>query len=96
MKCKLLRAEYTPTIIGAIQSDLFGELGPFLKDYENLSAQNSRYYENVSVNGKIYGIPNFRDIGRAAFIYRKDWMDSGARQGAGANDLGCSNQIHYG
>jgi putative aldouronate transport system substrate-binding protein len=72
---KLLRVEYTPNIIGAIQADLFWELGPYLKDFKNLSEQNVQYYENVSVNGKIYGIPNFRDIGRAAFIYRKDWMD---------------------
>ncbi|NOU95827.1 extracellular solute-binding protein [Paenibacillus sp. LMG 31456] len=73
---KLLRAESTPTIIGAIQTGLFWELGPFLKDYKNLSAQNTQYYENVSVNGKIFGIPNFREMGRAAFIYRKDWMDN--------------------
>lgn len=72
---KLLSVEYTPTIIGAIQSDLFWELGPFLKEYKNLSEQNSQYYNNVSVNGKIYGIPNFREMGRAGFIYRKDWMD---------------------
>ncbi|TDF98613.1 extracellular solute-binding protein [Paenibacillus piri] len=78
---KLLRAEYTPHIIGAMQADLFWELGPFLPQYPNLSAQHAQYYDNVSVNGKIYGIPNFRDIGRAAFIYRKDWMDRlGLRQ----------------
>ncbi|MCR8633093.1 extracellular solute-binding protein [Paenibacillus radicis (ex Xue et al. 2023)] len=73
---KLLRAENTPAIVGAIQTGLFWELGPFLKDYKNLSAQNAQYYDNVSVNRKIYGIPNFREMGRAAFIYRKDWMDN--------------------
>jgi len=84
---KLLRAEYTPSILAAMESDLFWELGPFLNEYKNLSAQSAQYYENISVKGKIYGIPNFRDIGRAAFIYRKDWMDNlGLRQPQSVDD----------
>jgi putative aldouronate transport system substrate-binding protein len=73
---KLLKVNYNPTIVSAIQSDVFWEIGPYLKDYSNLSAQQAQFYENISVGGKIYGIPLFRDLGRASIHYRKDWFDS--------------------
>lgn len=72
----LMKVKYIPPIISAIKSDLFWEVGPLLKDFPNLSAQNEQYYRNIAVDGKIYGIPTYRDIGRAATIYRKDWMDT--------------------
>lgn len=71
----MLRVKYVPTTISAIQSGLFWEIGPYLKDYKNLSAQNPQYFSNISVEGKIYGVPQFRDLARAATIYRKDWLD---------------------
>jgi putative aldouronate transport system substrate-binding protein len=73
---KLLKVNYNPTIVSAIQSDVFWEIGPYLKDYPNLSAQQTQFYENISVNGKIYGVPLFRELGRASIHYRKDWFDS--------------------
>jgi putative aldouronate transport system substrate-binding protein len=71
-----MRVQNVPTTISAIQSGLFWEIGPLLKDYKNLSAQNPQFYANVEVDGKVYGLPLYRDIGRAAFIFRKDWMDN--------------------
>ncbi|MCZ8511039.1 extracellular solute-binding protein [Paenibacillus filicis] len=73
---KIVKVNYVPTVINAIQEGLFWEVGPMLKDYKNLSAQNPQYYQNIAVEGKIYGIPLYREIGRAAVIYRKDWFDS--------------------
>jgi putative aldouronate transport system substrate-binding protein len=73
---QMVKVKQTPSVIGALQSGQFWEIGPYLKDYKNLSAVNKIYYENIAVDGKIYGIPNFRDIGRAGIIYRKDWLDA--------------------
>ncbi|MFD0682263.1 MULTISPECIES: extracellular solute-binding protein [unclassified Paenibacillus] len=73
---KLLKARVTPTITKAIETGLFWEIGPLLKDYKNLSAQNPLHFDNLAVNGKKYGVPIFRDIGRAGIIYRKDWLDA--------------------
>lgn len=73
---KLVRVSYTPTMISAMQEDQFWEVGPYLKDYKNLSAQPQVYYDNISVQGKIYGIPVYRNIARAAIHYRKDWFDA--------------------
>jgi putative aldouronate transport system substrate-binding protein len=66
---------YNPTTVGAVQSGMFWEVGPLLKDYKNLAAQNPQYYKNIEIDGKVYGIPNYREIGREAVIFRKDWMD---------------------
>jgi putative aldouronate transport system substrate-binding protein len=73
---KILKVNYVPTITAVIKSGLFWEIGPYLKDYKNLSAQNKQYYENIYVDGKLYGIPAYRDIGRASYNYRKDWFDA--------------------
>ncbi|UUZ85240.1 extracellular solute-binding protein [Paenibacillus sp. P26] len=72
----LVKVRYVPTIMNAIKSDYFWEIGPYLKDYKNLSAQNPQFYENISVDGKIYGVPLFRDLGRSVIHYRKDWFDA--------------------
>ncbi|NHN29129.1 extracellular solute-binding protein [Paenibacillus agricola] len=73
---KIMKVNYVPTIISTIQGDQFWEIGPYLKDYKNLMAQNQQYYENIKVDGKLYGIPNYREIGRNAIVYRKDLLDS--------------------
>ncbi|CAG7641101.1 Lipoprotein LipO [Paenibacillus solanacearum] len=73
---KIVKLNYVPTTVGAVQSGLFWEIGPYLKDYKNLSAQDPQHFQNISVEGKIYGVPNFRDIGRAAIVFRKDWLDA--------------------
>lgn len=72
---KIMKLNYVPLIVGAIESGTFWEVGPYLKDYPNLAAQNQQHFTNISVDGKIYGVPLFRDMGRAAYNYRKDWMD---------------------
>jgi putative aldouronate transport system substrate-binding protein len=72
---KLVKVSYVPTIISAMQADQFWELGPHLKNYKNLAAQDETYYNNIKVDGKLYGIPVFRGVGRAVMQYRKDWFD---------------------
>lgn len=73
---KLMKVGYIPTSISAMKEGLFWELGPYLKEYGNLSAQPQSYFDNIQVEGKIYGIPLFRDMGRAVVQYRKDWFDA--------------------
>lgn len=73
---KLVKVSYVPTIVSAMQSNVFWEVGPLLKDYKNLAAQPQGYYDNIKVDGKLYGLPVFRGIGRAVLHYRKDWFDA--------------------
>jgi putative aldouronate transport system substrate-binding protein len=72
----LLKVEYTPSIVSALESGLFWDIGPHLKSYKNLVAQDEKFYHNISVDGKIYGVPLFRPIGRGVVLYRKDWFNA--------------------
>ncbi|MDQ0062503.1 extracellular solute-binding protein [Paenibacillus harenae] len=72
---KLIKLDYTPTIIATLKAGQFWELGPLLNGYHNLSAPSPMHYDNISIDGKIYGIPLFRELGRASVQYRKDWFD---------------------
>ena len=59
---KLIKLSYTPTIIATLKAGQFWEIGPYLKDYQQLSAQNMLYYDNIAVGGKIYGVPLYRPL----------------------------------
>lgn len=72
---KLVKLGYSPSFISTLKAEQFWEIGPLLKDYPHLSALDKRYYENISVNGKVYGIPVIRSLGRATIQYRKDWFE---------------------
>ncbi|MCM3782409.1 extracellular solute-binding protein [Neobacillus mesonae] len=72
---KLIKLNYTPTTISSIEAELFWDITSHLQNYPNLAAQPQPYYDNISVNGKVYGIPLFRDMGRAVVSFRQDWLD---------------------
>jgi len=73
---KVVSANKTPYILDAILDDVFWEIGPYLKDYPRLSELNEIIYKNISVDGKIYGLPRVRPIARGTYIYRKDWLNN--------------------
>jgi putative aldouronate transport system substrate-binding protein len=72
---KMVKLGYSPDYIATIKAGQFWELGPLFKDYAHLSALDYQYYSNISVEGRIYGVPIIRDLGRATIQYRKDWFD---------------------
>ncbi|ULL20067.1 extracellular solute-binding protein [Paenibacillus sp. H1-7] len=59
----------------AIKNGQFWEIGPYLKDYPNLSKLNPDVLKNTAVEGKIYTLYQERPIARQGIIYRKDWAD---------------------
>ncbi|MCL6633153.1 MAG: extracellular solute-binding protein [Alicyclobacillus herbarius] len=64
----------TSSIVKAANAGEFWDLGPYLKDYPNLSKANPIALQSSSINGKTYGIYRSRPLGRMAIIYRKDWL----------------------
>lgn len=63
------------SIINGVRSGMFWEIGPFLKDYPNLSKIKDEVFNNIAVDGKIYGLPRSRPISRPGIIFRKDWLE---------------------
>lgn len=59
----------------AIKSGQFWEVGPYLKDYPNLSKLDQNTLKNTAIEGKIYTLYQERQPARNGLIYRKDWAD---------------------
>lgn len=70
----LLIDQTTASIVNAAKSGEFWDLGPYLKDYPNLSKANPVALKNSQIDGKTYGLYRSRPLGRNAIIYRKDWL----------------------
>ncbi|RAV21270.1 extracellular solute-binding protein [Paenibacillus contaminans] len=63
-------------IVNAARSGMFWEVGPYLKDYPNLANLNPQILTNISLDGKIYGLPRTRPLSRSGILFRKDWLDN--------------------
>jgi putative aldouronate transport system substrate-binding protein len=59
----------------AIKNNQFWEIGPYLKDYPNLSKLDQEILNNMKVDGKIYALYQEVPRARSGIIYRKDWAD---------------------
>jgi len=59
----------------AIRNDQFWEIGPYMKDYPNLSKLDEVVLNNTKVDGKLYGLYQERPLSRQGVIFRKDWAD---------------------
>ncbi|SFL99402.1 putative aldouronate transport system substrate-binding protein [Paenibacillus sp. 1_12] len=66
----------SPSLVSSARSGMFWEVGPYLKDYPNLSKKLPAVTKNASVDGKLYGIYRGRVLGRYGVVYRKDWLDN--------------------
>jgi putative aldouronate transport system substrate-binding protein len=62
-------------IRNAIKGQQFWEIGPYLKDYPNLSKLNQDVLNNMKVDGKLYSLYQEVALARQGIIYRKDWAD---------------------
>ncbi len=63
-------------MVNAMEGGVLWDITPYIDEFPNLSNMiEPIIYENISLNGKIYGLPRVRDIARMAFLYRKDWAD---------------------
>lgn len=61
-------------IVNAARSGMFWEVGPFLKNYPNLSKMSELVLNNISIDGKVYGVYRERDLARFGLMIRQDWL----------------------
>ncbi|MDF2927111.1 MAG: sugar transporter permease [Paenibacillaceae bacterium] len=77
-----------PAVVSAVRAGAFWEIGPYLKDYPNISSLPEIGWKNTAIDGKQYGIYRYRHAIRDGFIYRKDWLDSlGLKEPATTDEL---------
>ncbi|GIP16365.1 lipoprotein LipO [Paenibacillus montaniterrae] len=64
------------SFVNAAKAGAFWEVGPYLKDYKNLSQANPVILSNYAIDGKTYGVYRARALGRNGINYRKDWLEN--------------------
>lgn len=64
------------SFINAARSGAFWDVGPYLKDYPNLSMAHEVILNNTSIDGKIYGIYRERVLGRMGVTLNRDWLEN--------------------
>lgn len=68
--------ENSPNIISAARRGEFWDITDYIDDYEHLSKANPIILNNMSIDGRIYGLYRKRPLGRFGYVYRKDWLEN--------------------
>lgn len=64
----------TASVISNARAGAFWNITDEYKNYPNLAKANEIVMNNISIDGKIYGIYRSRPLGRNGICYRKDWL----------------------
>lgn len=67
--------ENTPNVVNAIRRGEFWDVTDYLKDYKHLSKANPIILNNMSVDGRVWGLYRKRPLGRFGYVYRRDWLE---------------------
>lgn len=73
----MLVTEKNSSVIQNSRGGTFWELGHKINDsakYPNLSQSNEVVLNNISIDGKVYGLYRARTLGRNGMTIRKDWL----------------------
>jgi putative aldouronate transport system substrate-binding protein len=64
-------------IYTAIKHGMFWDVTSLIRRYPNLKKLygNKLVIRNISIDGKLYGLPRLRPLVRTGLVYRKDWLE---------------------
>ena len=65
-------------IVSAVRDCMFWELDPYLSNpaWPGLAKLSPDRYNNIRIDGKVYGLPIERELVQAGVLYRQDWLDN--------------------
>lgn len=68
----------TSNIVNGAMNGMFWDIEEPLKSYPNLSGfyNNPTVIDNARIDGKLYGLPRPRALGRPGLMIRQDWLDN--------------------
>ncbi|WP_214626920.1 extracellular solute-binding protein [Paenibacillus agaridevorans] len=72
----IMVVDKSPSFISSARAGAFWEVGPYLKDYPNLSQANDIVLNNSSIDGKNYGVYRGRVLGRMGVTLNQVWMEN--------------------
>lgn len=62
--------------LNAAQYNVFWEISDYIDLFDNLTTIPDATRADASQNGKLYGVPRSRDVGRNVCGFRQDWADN--------------------
>jgi putative aldouronate transport system substrate-binding protein len=65
-----------PEFVKMVKQGAFLALDDLIKTAPNIQKTPQGIWDNIKIDGKIYGIPRPRALTRAAVMIRKDWLDN--------------------
>jgi len=65
-----------PEFTKYVRQGAFLELDDWVTQYPNIMDTPEQIFDNIRIDGKLYGIPRTRALTRAAVMIRKDWLDN--------------------
>ena len=66
----------TASVISYCRAGAFWDITDEYKNYPNLAKANDIVMNNISIDGRIYGIYRARPLGRNGISYRRDWLEN--------------------
>jgi putative aldouronate transport system substrate-binding protein len=66
----------TASVISNCRAGAFWDITDHYKNYPNLAKANEIVMNNLSIDGRIYGIYRARPLGRNGISYRRDWLEN--------------------
>ncbi|GHV49975.1 lipoprotein LipO [Spirochaetia bacterium] len=63
----------TPSVINNIRAGAFWDITDEIQNYEFLKQTNPITINNLSIDGRLYGVPRARVVARNGITYRRDW-----------------------
>ena len=72
----IMVTDQNPDFMNACQFNVFWEISDYLDLFDNLTTIPAAVRGNASINGRLYGVPRSRDVGRNVCGYRQDWADT--------------------
>lgn len=66
----------TASVISYCRAGAFWDITDEYKNYPNLAKANEIVMNNISIDGRVYGIYRARPLGRNGISYRRDWLEN--------------------
>ncbi|SDP83221.1 carbohydrate ABC transporter substrate-binding protein, CUT1 family [Litchfieldia salsa] len=60
----------------SLKSGMFWDVGEYLDEYDNLKNISEDMRTAASIEGKLYGVPYQKNLGRSGLLLRQDWLDN--------------------
>lgn len=84
----IITSNRSSAFVNACRTGMFWQIDDYMDKFENFSKIADSVYNNVRIDGGLYGIPRERALVRQGIIYRKDWADeAGLGQPASIDDI---------